>query len=36
MTGEQAGIQDFLWGFGIRSAIDSEVLAAQCLLNGED
>ncbi len=36
VTGEQAGIQDFLWGFGIRSAIDSGVLAAQCLLNGED
>ncbi len=36
VTGEQAGIQDFLWGFGIRSAIDSGVLAAQCLLDGED
>ncbi len=36
VTGEQAGIQDFLWGFGIRSAIDSGVLAAQCLMNGED
>ena len=36
VTGEQAGIQDFLWGFGIRSAIDSGMLAANCLLTGED
>lgn len=36
VTGEQAGVQDFLWGFGIRTAINSGVLAAQCLLNGDD
>lgn len=29
-VGEAAGIQDFLFGFGIRSALRSGVLAAQC------
>jgi len=36
MVGEQAGFQDTLWGFGMRLAISSGVLAAQSLLNGED
>ena len=31
-VGEAAGLQDFLWGFGIRTAVKSGVLAAQCLL----
>ena len=35
-VGEQAGFQDTLWGFGIRLAIYSGVLAARSLLNGED
>ncbi len=36
LVGEQAGFQDTLWGFGMRLAISSGVLAAQSLLNGED
>jgi flavin-dependent dehydrogenase len=36
MTGEQAGFQDTLWGFGMRLAIGSGVLAAQSLLDGGD
>ena len=32
VTGEQAGIQDALWGFGMRMAMRSGVLAAQSLL----
>lgn len=35
-VGEAAGLQDLLWGFGIRIAIQSGVLAAQCLLEGRD
>ncbi|MEO6878750.1 MAG: hypothetical protein ABI205_09735, partial [Gemmatimonadaceae bacterium] len=35
-VGEAAGLQDFLWGFGIRSAIRSGVAAAQCLIDGTD
>lgn len=35
-VGEQAGFQDTLWGFGMRLAISSGVLAAQSLLSGED
>lgn len=31
-VGEAAGLQDFLWGFGIRLAIRSGVLAARALL----
>lgn len=30
--GEAAGFQDFLWGFGIRNALESGVLAAECTL----
>ena len=36
VVGEQAGFQDTLWGFGMRHAITSGVLAAQSLLNGND
>lgn len=36
VVGEQAGFQDTLWGFGIRTAIASGVLAARCLLEGGD
>ena len=36
IVGEQAGFQDTLWGFGMRLAISSGVLAAQSLLNGEN
>ncbi len=35
-VGEQAGFQDALWGFGMRLAISSGVLAAQSLLSGEN
>jgi flavin-dependent dehydrogenase len=35
-AGESAGIQDILWGFGIRSAMESGFLAAQSILNGTD
>jgi flavin-dependent dehydrogenase len=36
VIGEQAGFQDALAGFGIRYAIRSGVLAAQCILDGGD
>lgn len=36
VVGEQAGFQDTLWGFGMRLAITSGVLAAQSLLQGSD
>lgn len=36
LVGEAAGLQDFLWGFGIRTAIRSGHLAAQSLLEGGD
>lgn len=36
VVGEEAGFQDFLWGFGMRYAIVSGVLAARCLLAGKD
>ena len=36
IVGEQAGFQDFLWGFGMRHAIISGVLAARSLLEGKD
>ncbi len=35
-VGEAAGLQDFLWGFGIRLAVRSGVLAARCLMDGTD
>jgi len=34
--GEAAGLQDLLWGFGIRRALESAALAARCWLAGED
>ncbi len=36
VVGEQAGFQDTLWGFGMRHAMTSGILAAQSLLTGED
>lgn len=36
VVGEQAGFQDILWGFGMRFAIVSGLLAARSLLEGED
>lgn len=36
VVGEAAGLQDFLWGFGIRLAIRSGVLAARALLEARD
>ncbi len=36
VAGEQAGFQDCLWGFGIRVALRSGVLAAQSLIAGKD
>jgi flavin-dependent dehydrogenase len=36
VAGEEAGFQDFLWGFGMRYAILSGVLAARSLLEGSD
>jgi hypothetical protein len=35
-VGEAAGLQDLLWGFGIRTAIASGRLAARCILDGSD
>lgn len=36
IVGEQAGFQDTLWGFGMRHAMTSGVLAAHSLLSGDD
>ncbi len=36
VVGEQAGFQDFLWGFGMRYAILPGVLAARSVLQGKD
>lgn len=36
VVGEQAGFQDTLWGFGMRHAINSGILAANSLLAGTD
>ena len=33
-VGEAAGIQDFLWGFGIRDAIASGYIAARSIIEG--
>lgn len=35
-VGEAAGLQDLLWGFGIRIAFRSGYLAARCLIEGKD
>ncbi len=35
-VGEAAGLQDFLWGFGMRLAVRSGALAASSLLGGAD
>lgn len=34
-VGEAAGLQDFLWGFGMRLALRSGAMAARALLRGE-
>ena len=36
MVGERAGFQDSLWGFGIRFAMKSGVMAARSLLDGSN
>lgn len=36
VVGEAAGLQDFLWAFGLRAALRSGVLAAQSLMQGHD
>ena len=36
VVGEQAGFQDTLWGFGIRVAVRSGILAARSLMEGGD
>ena len=36
MVGEQAGFQDTLWGFGMRFAVISGILAARSLLDGSN
>lgn len=36
LAGEEAGFQDALWGFGMRYALASGVLAARSLLTGAD
>jgi flavin-dependent dehydrogenase len=35
ITGEAAGLQDFLWGFGMRYAFASGFLAAKSIIGGE-
>ncbi len=35
-VGEAAGIQDLLWGFGIKTALESGHLAAECIIQGYD
>lgn len=35
-VGEAAGLQDVLWGFGMKYAFTSGFLAAQSIINGED
>ena len=35
-TGEAAGLQDLVWGFGMRNAIRSGYLAAQSIIEGTD
>lgn len=35
-VGEAAGLQDLLWGFGMRSAITSGYLAARSIIEGSD
>lgn len=35
-VGEAAGLQDFLWGYGMRFAVTSGYLAAQSIISNED
>jgi flavin-dependent dehydrogenase len=36
VVGEAAGLQDFLWAFGLRTALRSGVLASQAMVQGVD
>jgi flavin-dependent dehydrogenase len=36
VAGEAAGLQDFLWAFGLRAALRSGILAGTAVLGGED
>jgi len=35
-VGEAAGIQDLMWGFGIKTAVESGYLAAKCIVEDKD
>ena len=35
-TGEAAGLQDLLWGFGVKNAVKSGYLAAKSIITGEN
>ncbi len=35
-VGEAAGLQDLMWGFGIRTAVESGYLAARCIIEERD
>ncbi|MCA9961149.1 MAG: NAD(P)/FAD-dependent oxidoreductase [Anaerolineales bacterium] len=35
-VGEAAGLQDLMWGFGIRTAVYSGYVAANCIINHQD
>ncbi|MDX1612712.1 MAG: NAD(P)/FAD-dependent oxidoreductase [Candidatus Promineifilaceae bacterium] len=35
-VGEAAGLQDLMWGFGIKTAVESGYLAARCIIEGKD
>lgn len=35
-VGEAAGLQDLMWGFGIRTAVESGYLAAQSIIQAQD
>ncbi|MBV9469214.1 MAG: NAD(P)-binding protein, partial [Abitibacteriaceae bacterium] len=36
VVGEAAGLQDFLWAYGIRHALNSGYLAAHCIIHHQD
>lgn len=35
-VGEAAGLQDLMWGFGIKTAVESGYMAADCIINNRD
>jgi hypothetical protein len=35
-VGEAAGLQDLMWGFGIKTAVESGYMAADSIINGRD